>query len=229
MQSIIDLIDAHSNRYPEFKEYIPLAQDAMKYVISQPDRSIEICKALFEGMSRTFILRLELNSDREAFKNMPFSEQVERAISALQRIEIVKPSPLSSIEEFIEMLRVTRNNRGDVSHGRPAPKLDKSNQLLAEYILQTSEAILRHMLHVFYERPGIISEDATDSDIDYEENQEFNNYLDDKYPLEGSKLNYSKALHETKYEDYINQLEDWKDRMSGGDDLPSSASESIAE
>ncbi len=205
MQSIIDLIDAHSNRYPEFKRYIPLAQDAMKYVVSQPDRSIEICKALFEGMSRTFILRLEPNFSRKALQGMRFDKQVKRAISLLQRIEIVTPSPLSSIDQFIEILREIRNNRGDVSHGRPAPKIDESNKLLAEYMLQTSEAILRHMLHVFYEQPGVIHEVATSFNVNYKDNKEFNDQLDENHPLEG-KLIYSDALFRLYPRDYEDQL-----------------------
>ena len=35
----------------------------------------------------------------------------------------------------------------------------------------------------------------TDDEVQYDENDEFNNYLDDQYPL-GGKVRYSKALFE---------------------------------
>lgn len=50
--------------------------------------------------------------------------------------------------------------------------------------------------------------------VSYEDNTDFNDWLDDKFPLEG-RLIYSKALYELYYEDYVIQLEEFRDNLGG--------------
>ena len=210
MNSVIDLIRAHSSRYPDFKEYILNIEEAVANVSARPDRCIENCKALFEGMSRSIILRLDASTDRKQVEKMNFDDLVFRAINEVQKIETVSPSPLSSIMPFIKMLREIRNERGDVSHGRPAPKIDVSGRRLAEYILQVSETNLRYMLEVFYDVQGVKVEAAYAPSLLYEDNPEFNDWLDEKNGPRGEFL-YSLCLFHVYPTEYEDELEDWKE------------------
>ncbi len=47
--------------------------------------------------------------------------------------------------------------------------------------------------------------------MSYEDNQDFNSWLDESYPYEG-KLSYSFALFSLYYEDYLVRLEEFRDR-----------------
>ena len=210
MNSVIDLIRAHSSRYPDFEEYIPNIKEAVANVSVRPDRCIENCKALFEGISRSIILRLDASTDRKKVEKIQFCALVCTAINEVQKIETVSPSPLSSIMPFIEMLRKIRNERGDVSHGRPAPKIDVSGRRLAEYILRMSETNLHYMLEVFYDVQEIKVEAAYAPPLLYDDNPDFNNWLDERNDPRG-KFPYSLCLfliYPTEYED---DLEDWKE------------------
>ena len=210
MNSVIDLIRAHSSRYPDFEEYIPNIEEAVANVSARPDRCIENCKALFEGISRSIILRLDASTDRKQVEKIQFDDLVLRAINEVQKIETVSRSPLLSIMPFIEMLRKIRNERGDVSHGRPAPKIDVSGRRLAEYILRMSETNLRYMLEVFYDVQEVKVEAAYAPPLLYEDNPDFNDWLDETNGPRGEFL-YSLCLFHMYPMDYKNGLEDWKE------------------
>lgn len=228
MKTVIDLIKSNSDRYPEFSEYIPNITEAVNLVNTRPDRSIENCKALFEGLSRSLILRLDKESDRKMFNRMPFEQQVTRAVVQLQRIETTTPSPISNLEPFVQMLQGIRNERGDVSHGRPAPKHDYSEQRLAEYILETTETYLKYMLLVFYDSPGIIRESTELQTIRYEDHPKFNDWLDEENGPRGEFL-YSECLFHIFPNDYKTDLEEWQERQKEMSELVSSFIEKMSD
>ena len=212
MKSIIDLILLHSGRYPDFEEYIPNIKEAVALVSDRPDRCIENCKALFEGLSRTFILRLDGSIDRRKIGSLDFDKQVRRAIVELQKIETTDPSPLSEMMGFIKVLQTVRNKRGDVSHGRPAPKIDESEQRLAQYILQTTEINLYYMLQVFYSQSQILHDPEYTPLIQYEDNQEFNKWLDENRDIDDivpEAVSLSKVYFKLFRNDYLNDLSNW--------------------
>jgi hypothetical protein len=50
--------------------------------------------------------------------------------------------------------------------------------------------------------------------VSYEDNSDFNDWLDENHPLEG-RLIYSYALYELYYEDYVIQLEEFHENPGG--------------
>ena len=54
-------------------------------------------------------------------------------------------------------------------------------------------------------------------DVAFEENQYFNDYLDEQFPLEGKPI-YSLALFQQFYEDYLIQLEEYREEMAAVDE-----------
>ena len=69
-----------------------------------------------------------------------------------------------------------------------------------------------YLLEIFYaiDLPG-------ETEIAYDDNSAFNDYLDSLYPLEGKPL-YSRALHEQYREDYLIQLDDYRDELGATDE-----------
>lgn len=208
MDILIKLIHDHSDSYPEFEECIPTIEEAVSHIDKRPDRAIENCKSLIEGFSRSFILRLKKGAVKGKLKKMSFTDQVESAVKNLQKIEEASSiaSPLSTIDNFIVMLRDLRNRRGEICHGRAMPKDEYSDKDLAIYIMQTTETILCYMLKIFYNASSSKEDSKDTTGFTYEQNNAFNNWLDEQYPLEDSKLIYSKALYDVASDDYREQF-----------------------
>ena len=71
MQSVIDLINAHDTRYPEFGYYIDHMREGVSHVHTQPDRCIENCKAVFEGICKALVLRMDITDRKKVDKFKP--------------------------------------------------------------------------------------------------------------------------------------------------------------
>ena len=99
------------------------------------------------------------------------------------------------------MLGELRNARGDISHGRAVPKELESDRSLSRLAISVTEAIGRYMLASFFAiRPAGLPV------VSYEGNEAFNEFLDQRYPLQGKPL-YSLALFQQFNQDYLIQLE----------------------
>lgn len=113
-----------------------------------------------------------------------------------------------------------RNARGDISHGKGAPKAKSSDENLSKLSLQMTESLIFYMLDSFFKiaerepEPIEVASDLTQEDSDvrfaYDDNPPFNEYLDEVNPLKGKPL-YSLALYQQYYEDYMIQLEEYRD------------------
>ena len=97
-----------------------------------------------------------------------------------------------------------RNERGDISHGKSAPKLTSSSPQLAKLIVNTTDGLAAFLLDELF------SLDLSDLDpLQYEDNPVFNEYLEELSPL-SSEISYSKALFDQDFVSYEEQLEDFK-------------------
>ena len=82
---------------------------------------------------------------------------------------------------------------------------------------------LRHLPAALEKRARIARaelerEQAADLEqVSYNDNQDFNLWLDESYPYEG-KLNYSFALFSLYYEDYLVRLEEFRDSANEEDE-----------
>lgn len=202
MRTLIDLIERHSPEESDFRYYIPIIEKAERNEIEHPDITIECCASLFQGIAKTIVYRLDPPSDKPQFERESIQRQVKAAFRSLEQsddaIELAFPV---AIENMIRIVGELRNSRGDISHGRVVPKELQSDRSLARLVLNVSESVIRYMLASFFAiRPAALPE------IAYSQNEAFNDYLDERFPLEGKPL-YSMALYQQYYEDYLIQLE----------------------
>jgi hypothetical protein len=130
--------------------------------------------------------------------------------------------------EFCKYIGGVRNNHGPIAHGQVAPKLSHSSKTLSDMVSRVTDVIAFHMLEVLslidfqrIEEPGeeqaIIESFMPKSDeelnnISDREHlvRDFNQSLDDLYPLDGKPI-YSLALHTQYPEDYAIQLQEFID------------------
>lgn len=225
MRRVVKLIKANEARFPECAEYyVPLMGKARRNLVKHPDISIETCKALLEGISKTVLIHTKPEWNRHRIENMKFVPLVSHAMHDLrENDDVVEDQFKSHVVSFSQSLATLRNHRSDISHGRGAPKIAESSKKFAALCFQTTEAIALYMLEAYFERRSAASapsEDVDDEplpggipDVGYDQNPDFNDELDGQYPLDG-KLLYSDALYRLYYEDYVIELENYLDRLA---------------
>lgn len=213
MQTLREIIERHSEENSEFRYYIPIIEKAERNEVDHPDITIECCASLFQGLSKTIVKRLDPVSFEEDFENQPLQRQVRLAFRCLaagdDAVELAFPV---AAENLVRVVGTLRNQRGDISHGRAAPKELQSDRSLARLVLNVAEPIMRYMLATFFAlQPQRLLAPP------YADNGLFNAYLDDLHPLPGIPL-YSRALYEQAPEDYLLQLRDFEDLTAAAED-----------
>ena len=208
MQNLVALIKRHTRSDSDFRYYIPIIEKAERNELVHPDITIECCAALFQGISKSIVHRLDPECDPALLAGYTLPKQVRCAFNCLkENDDVVEDEYARAAENLARIAGTLRNTRGDISHGRAVPKELESDRSLSRLVLNTSEAILRYMLASYFSiRP------EPEELVEYEENPEFNTELDELNPLEGKPL-YSRALYEQYYEDYVLQLEDFLYQM----------------
>ncbi|MFC3069415.1 hypothetical protein [Phenylobacterium soli] len=209
MQSLRELIERHSDENSEFRYYIGNIEKAERNEIDHPDVTIECCAALFQGIAKTIVKRLDPEQFGPEFENLSIGRQVKAALRCLAAgdatVELAFPV---AAENLVRVVGELRNQRGDISHGRVVPKELQSDRSLARLVLNLTEPLLRYMLATFFalqpERPVM---------PDYDDNAGFNSWLDDQNAVPGRVL-YSRALYDQYPEDYLIQLKDYLDQSA---------------
>ena len=211
MQSVKELIERYADQHSEFCYYISIIEKAERNEIDHPDITIECCASLFQGVSKSIVHRLNMNCDRNVFDNEKIQQQVKAALKCLkENDDIVEDEFVRACENLTRMIGTLRNTRGDISHGRSVPKELQSDRSLARLVLNVSEAVLRYMLASYFSiRP------ETEMLITYDDNPDFNDFVDQANPLEGKPL-YSLALYQQYYEDYVIKLREFLDAQEDG-------------
>jgi len=202
MQTLRELIERYADGDPEFLYYVNIIEKAENNEVTNPDIAIECCSSLLQGISKTIVFRLNPPSDKKAFENQPVQFQLKAAFACLtERDDVIELEFARRAHSLAQVLGELRNARGDISHGRAVPKELESDRSLSRLAMNVSEAIARYMLASFFaNRPSGLAVVA------YEKNKAFNEFLDQRFPLEGKPL-YSLALFQQFYEDYLIQLE----------------------
>lgn len=176
------------------------------HIEEKPDITIETCKSIIEGISKLTLHLLaqeplhKLNSDKfETLFKKAFKEIGARSGHEFDE-DIV-----NRFGAAVSYLGEIRNQHGDISHGKASLKEQISDAELAEMVIGITDSIGTYMLRK-------LDQLVSDHEIKYSENAEFNQYLDDLYPLD-SYVKYSKALHEQDSALYGEQLAEFMSEM----------------
>ncbi|OCH21917.1 hypothetical protein [Aliivibrio logei] len=234
-------------RYASFKDYDVLFEAIEKKTSS--DHCIEACKSLIEGISKTVLAQVDVRTQetRDRFNKLEI-KNLETSLEKMrndnedfhvlyQQAVVVLAAFHHSCEKgllqaignkFCTYIAKIRDKKGDIAHGREAPKIIKSPMNLAFMIESVTDIIAFHMLETLslidfqqVDRPSqetLITESfrqkqSFELEVILDEERvirEFNESLDEQYPLKG-KLRYSRALFEQYLEDYEIQLQEFID------------------
>lgn len=227
MKQVVELIVSNKERFPDFGYYISIAKKAERNLSNQPDICIETCKSLLEGVSKSIIERLDSTTKREELDKKDVGPLIKQAARLLRKADnVIEDDFVTRCSSLAHALGTLRNERGDISHGKAVPKAASSNDRLSALCLSMTENVLFYMLDAFYSIPPEPEEPSQEIDeavevepdlptVSYDDNCDFNDWLDDKFPLPEGRLIYSSALYELYYEDYIIKLEEFREGLEG--------------
>lgn len=195
-----NIINEHIEVFENFQYYhtiLDLIEDNIK---TNPDISIESCKSLFEGISKTILTILDfdyLPSDKD--KNV--QQLVRKMLKKLK--DFTEVEEFNYITTFVHEIGTIRNDRGDISHGRPAPKEVSSHVDFAIMVVNSTDNFISYILKLFFSIKF-----STDKQYKYDNYEEFNEWLDEQ-DTAGFFRSYSFALYETDYIRYEQELQNF--------------------
>lgn len=177
-----------------FSLYLPLIEDNVKI---NPTLCVESCKALLEGICKTILT----NKGVEISSSIKFHSLVrDTVVSILSKHDGSNEdaADLSSrIAAVAHKLGEIRNTKGFVSHGMDihAPKVSEPLSRLAMKITDTTAGFILDLY---------ANNRDNDQRVHYEENQDFNDYFDELYPLNAGDvpLSASEALFQQDPQGY---------------------------
>ena len=194
-----NIIQLNKKSHKDFNYYDTIISKIENNTYINPDISIESCKSLLEGISKTIIQRLELTITPAKLKEMTFQELHKNACWSLQKRSDFEIKVVQSSTGLIQRIAEIRNERGDISHGKSAPKENTSTKETAIMIIHLTDAIVNYMLSSFYKIDLTYGEK-----LNYEDNPDFNAMLDEEKIMLG--VLYSKALFDQDIVTYEEEL-----------------------
>lgn len=203
MKNLKQLISNNSEKFGEFTYYLLHIEKIENNIIIHPDIAIETCKAMIEGICKTILFRLNRSYDEMSVKEWVFQRIFSTSVNLIaENDNTFEADYIDNFKHIIKLLGEIRNKRGHISHGKSAPKNLNSSVEFAEFVEQFTSTILIYILkHFFNLRISL------ELKIEYLDNEDFNNQLDEITPLDGI-VKYSKALYEQDYilyEDLLNE------------------------
>lgn len=196
------IIEENKIDFEHFDYYHKVISTIESNLEASPDISIESCKSFLEGIAKTVILKLDLSESYKAqnksLDKMEFMPLLKHCLTLLsQAYDEFDEDFVRRAGGWFQRLAEMRNMAGDISHGKSAPKQHNSSVELAQFAVNMTDAIGLYILSHFFK---------TDTDMKYEDNEEFNLFLDEQFELEG-KIRYSRAVYDQDYISYENQLD----------------------
>lgn len=202
MKKIETLIIANIDKHPNFEEYFKIIDVIKENENTNPDICIESCKALIEGVSKTIYNKIDSSkSIAELDKYISVEKLFKDAMSKLAEKcdDDFEGDFVRQYSSMIHVIGEIRNKRGDISHGRVAPKPFYSSSKFASTVVKMTESILEYILEHYFllDLNPMIK-------LDYvaEEMEAYNAWLDESVAFPIAKARYSKVLYENDYDEY---------------------------
>lgn len=203
MQLVRTLISQNTDKYEHFSYYVGIIDVIEQKIQSHPDICIESCKSLIEGVSKTIIKRLDVTATDADLNKMDVMPLFKRAVNKLAQLdEDLELDFINRTASLIQNFGQIRNERGDISHGRAAPKDVYSSPQFSNLVARVTEALAFYVLEHFF-RLQLPAE----TEIQYGDNPDFNEMLDTANPM--GSLSFSKALYDQDNVSYGEQLLDY--------------------
>ena len=193
------------SRFSDFEYYYVILEKITENRTSNPDIAIESCKSLLEGLAKSILKHTDKTYADIQRPTDELNPLLKKAINALaDRNANIEEQFTKAAGNLIHQLGSLRNERGDISHGKSAPKLIKSSPHLANLVVQVTDGVAAFLLHELF------ALDLSDFDpLKYEDNPDFNEYLEELSPVRG-EISYSRALFDQDFVAYEEQLEDFR-------------------
>jgi len=192
-------------RFGDFEYYQVIVGKITENQSANPDIAIESCKSLVEGLSKSILKHTDKSYRDSQRPTDEMAPLFKKAVNALaNRGANIEEQFTKAVGNFIHQLGSIRNERGDISHGKSAPKLINSTPHFSTMVVQATDGLTSFLLHELF------ALDLSDFvPIGYGDNPDFNTYLDELFPIEGG-LSYSQALFDQDVVAYEEQLKDFK-------------------
>lgn len=207
MNSVPKILEKVIKKYPDF-EYYNLHLDKIENNIDKnPDISIEACKSLIEGISKSILNRIDNTFDekKETTGRNPKTVQqlFKRALEKIAENNMkFEPGFIHSSGQIINVTSEIRTERGDISHGKSVPKKVSSTPSFARLISNMTDLTVSYVLEHFIE---IDLDYRNKLDYNTKEIKLYNDWLDENvegFPIKKAK--YSQLLYENDYDEYEN-------------------------
>ncbi len=202
------IIQDNKFSYPAFEDYYRVIEVIEEKLEQSPDMSIESCKALVEGVSKTIINNLE--SEEKHKKDA--HDLLKQALDTMEKHVFIERDFIRKTGSLILGIANIRNKRADISHGKAVPKVVKSSKELAFTIVSVTDSILYYILSIYFSID--LGKEIIEEETIYYDNEQYivyNEMLDEQYAW--SSISYSKALFEQDYDLYYEGFENFLEGM----------------
>jgi hypothetical protein len=206
------IIENNKDKFSDFEDYYRVIGVIEEKLEHSPDMTIESCKALVEGISKTIVSTL--NPELTFRKDV--NDLFKQALDCMAQHTFIEIDFIRKSGSLVLAIGTIRNNRSDISHGRAVPKTDKSDIKLSKMIMSITDEMLYYILNIYFsidlgfeevEEIDIIEEDEEIYPYDKEEHEAYNQMLDEQSGL--NDISYSKALYEQDFDAYNYGLEEF--------------------
>lgn len=205
MRQTKDILIRLEKSYSNIDYYQLIVEKIEKNVEKSPDIAIESCKSLTEGISKFIWRQLDIGYDSVKVDKMDFPDIFKKSIAILSlNSDLIETDFVKRASALIQTIGEVRNKRGDISHGKLSPKQILSDAHFSNLIMQMTDGLVYYLLTCF---SGI----EVQKELEFDDNPEFNNYLDEENPF--GNLRYSKALFAQDIEAYRQELLNYLDTI----------------
>jgi hypothetical protein len=207
------IISANLDSFKEFEYYFSIIGIAEDSINEKPDVTIDCCKSLIEGVSKSILIRLDNNyAENNELVDRPraiklFNKSI-KLIAKFDKSLVGKETDfLQKSKELVDTIITIRNDRGEISHGKFTPKPDEiiSTSEFAVFVLNLTDSIVSFMLKILFQ-----IDIPSSNRLDYEKDEmtTYNDWLDDNTEFPIKRAKYSQLLYENDYDEYESRYSD---------------------